>query len=63
MDIDGSTLVNEKIQKHRFGQFLKITKNYLKITFTFLLSSKLPKNYKKITSKIQNAPLRGAIGI
>ena len=64
-----SLIINQKssklfqnCKKHIF-QFFNITNKSLKITLTFLLSSKLPKNYKRITSKIQNAPLRGTIGI
>ena len=43
----------------KFGS--KLVKRYPKITFS--LFSKLPKNYTKITNKIENAPLRGAVGI
>ena len=41
----------------------KIQKEYAEITFTFLLFSKLPKTYAKITQIIRIAPLRGAVGI
>ena len=57
----------KNIQKIHFCTFSKLQnnykRNYTKITSTFLLFSKLPKNYTKITFSIPTAPRSGAICI